>query len=122
MNRLQKVKTHLKENKKVYLVGGACLVIGALGGLAYSRNKKNIIAQINYKSPGALNVYIEALGDPGNIVQDTTTGIVYASQGQAAKELGLSAARISEQLAGKRGHVQGHVFEKLGKAMVPEVA
>jgi plasmid maintenance system antidote protein VapI len=63
---------------------------------------------------------VEALGDPGNIIQDTTTGIVYASQGQAARALGVFPARISENLTGKLPNVNGHCFTKIGKAAVPE--
>lgn len=124
MSRIEKIKLHVKEHKAVYITGGVCLLVGALGGAAYvSKNKMvdaKVIQGLAYKSPvtQTIEVWVEALGDPGNIIQDTTTGTIYASQGQAARELGVSAAGISKQLNGQTSHVNGHKFEKLGKAMV----
>ena len=31
-NAFDKVKTHIQENKKVYIVGGVCLTAGLVGG------------------------------------------------------------------------------------------
>lgn len=117
-----KVKTHFRTNKKVYLAFGAGAVLMYVAG---SRRDGSIsmrtfqIGSYN-SSTQTIDVHIEALGDPGNIIQDTSTGTIYASQGQAARELGLEPGRISEQLNGKRSHVNGHTFEKLGKAHVAE--
>ena len=120
--RVQKVKQHLSDYKAVYIVGAGCLVVGVVGGVAVAKhsalvnvNPKQILT---YKSTQTVEVFVEALGDPGNIVQDTTTGIIYASQGQAARELGVSPSRISEHLAGKLPNVKGHTFTLLGKAAV----
>jgi hypothetical protein len=73
---------------------------------------------LTWKSNQTIDIVIEALGDPGDIIQDTATGTVYASQGQAARALGLSRSKLSEHIAGKKSHVKGHVFTKLGKAAV----
>jgi hypothetical protein len=78
-----------------------------------------LIQVLTYKSNQTLEVFIEALGDPGNIIQDTTTGIIYASQGQAAKELGVTPGYVSQHLHGRQDHVKGHILKNLGKAMVP---
>lgn len=80
-------------------------------------NPKQILA---WKSTQTIEVIIEALGDPGNIVQDTTTGTVYASQGQAARALGVDASTVSKHLNGVLPNVRGHVLTKLGKAAVGE--
>ena len=61
-------------------------------------------------------------GDPGNIIQDNATGSIYASQSQAAKELGLRQIPPSRHLNGFSPNVKGHTFTKLGKAMVSEEA
>lgn len=125
MSKLEKVRTHISENKAAYIAGGVGVVVG-IAATTIVLKKSNVevkpkIQQIlSYKPNATLEVHIEALGDPGNIIQDTTTGIVYASQGQAARELGVSSSRISEQLRGSREHVNGHTFAKLGKAMVSE--
>lgn len=124
--RTRKVKAHFQRNKKTYLACGGTAVVAVLGTLVITqRTRVDISAQkmsgaVLYKPTQTIDVHVEALGDPGNIIQDTTTGIVYASQGQAARELGLEPGRISEQLSGKRDTVNGHTFVKLGKAMVAE--
>lgn len=117
--RLERIKQHLQENKKVYLVGAGCL--GA--GYFLRPQVVNIVdvCNLKYKSP-TNNIIINALGDPGNVVQCVETGTVYASQNQAARELGVAAARISEHLHGKIPHVQGHTFVLIAKAEVPPLA
>lgn len=123
------IKTHLQKHKAVYITGGVCLVVGTAAGvliggrpLVETQVSSKIIQVLSWKPKATLEVYVEALGDPGNIIQDTTTGTIYASQGQAARELGLNPARISEQIRGIRDTVNGHTFEVLGKAPVSEAA
>lgn len=120
---VQRIKTHLRDHKKMYLVGAGSVVAGAAATLlVINRGRPGISPTISnvltYRPQNTIEVFVEALGDPGNVIQDTTTGIIYASQGQAAKALGLSPARLSEHLSGIRSHVKGHTFEKLGKAQV----
>lgn len=121
--RIEKIKTHFRENKVVYYVGIGCTALGAASGLAVVSSplvSNRLIQVLTYKSSQTLEVWIEALGDPGNIVQDTTTGIIYASQGQAAKELGVDPWMVSKHLHGEKDSINGHVLTKLGKAMVSE--
>lgn len=124
METTNKIKNHFRENKKYYITGASCLAVGAVGGAAICWRSPQVSSKIvqilSYKPQATLEVFIEALGDPGNIIQDTTTGIIYASQGQAARELGLNPSELSKHLKGRNSHVKGHVFEKLGKAMVAE--
>lgn len=121
--KLQSTKNHLKNNKKEYLVGGLCLVTGALAGALVSKysgsgpdvtQKVTQIGLIN--KANVLTVYINPLGDPGNVVQCLETGTIYASQGQAAKELGVSASAVSQHLTGRNSHVNGQHLVILGKA------
>jgi hypothetical protein len=123
----QKVKDHVKANKKVYITGGVSALIGAVAAtfVILKTDAVNVdsIQILNWKpSANHLDVFVEALGDPGNVIQDTTTGTIYASQGQAARELDVTAAMISKHMTGKIPHVNGHVFDLLGKAAVPAVA
>lgn len=126
--RIQKIKQHLKDNRRVYLACGGTAVVAAVGTLLVTRRdelsifKQEINQPLSWKptAHNSIEVHIEALGDPGNIIQDTTTGTVYASQGQAARELGVSPSRVSEHLSGKLLDVGGHHLVKLGKAQVAE--
>lgn len=122
--KLVQIKQHIVENKWAYISGGVGLAAGAAGAVILT--PKITLANtrqfqiLTWKSKQTVEIFVEALGDPGNIIQDTTTGIVYASQGQAARELGVSPARISENLTGKLPNVKGHIFKKLGKASVSD--
>lgn len=121
-----KTKQHLKNHKAVYVTGGICLVVGAASaGLVLRKAPENSVDSkiyqiLAWKPKATLEVYIEALGDPGNIIQDVTTGTIYASQNQAAKALGVLPCRVSDHLNGRSEHVLGHTFEKLGKAHVSQ--
>ena len=134
MSKIESIKNHVRENKKVYVIGGTVAAVGVAAGVGYilgvhttPKNVETLVAPSNtinglaWKPTQTIEVVVEALGDPGNIVQDLTTGTIYASQGQAAKELGLHPARVSEQIRGLKEHVNGHKFVKLGKACVPQV-
>lgn len=122
--RIEKIKTHLSENKVTYLSCGATAVVTGLVVYVYKGKIDNVLVQnkitqiLSWKPNATIEVYVEALGDPGNIIQDLTTGSVYASQGQAARELKVNPARISEHLNGVRTNVQGHVLQRLAKASV----
>lgn len=126
MAQKDKIKTHFIENKKLYIGIGVGILVGATGVFFVTRNPtemnvNNKIQQIlSWKPKATIEVYIEALGDPGNIVQDMTTGTIYASQGQASRAIGATASDMSKHLSGARAHLDGHVFEKLGKAPVSQ--
>jgi hypothetical protein len=122
--RIEKIKTHLSENKIAYLSCGATAVVTGMVVYVYKGNIDQVLVQnkitqiLSWKPNATIEVYVEALGDPGNIIQDLTTGSVYASQGQVARELKVNPARISEHLNGARTNVQGHVLQRLAKASV----
>lgn len=130
--QIQKIKQHFTNNIDLYIVGSVCIVVSA-GVTYYFTRQSGVPEAITNIAPKISNVicwkptsnqtvevFIEALGDPGNIIQDITTGTVYASQGQAAKALGVYPSMITRHLQGSIPDVKGHVFEKLGKAMVAE--
>jgi hypothetical protein len=119
-----RTKRHFRDNKKVYIAGGIGLAIGAAAAALLGKKSGPAlqVASINH-SPGAtirqhLEVHIEALGDPGNIIQDLDTGTIYASQNQAAEALGVSRSRISSHVNGHIPDADGHRLAKLGKAHV----
>lgn len=122
--KIEKIKKHFRENKKVYISGSVCLVVGlATGALAFRSNalvNAKPIQVLTWKSKQTIEVFVEALGDPGNIIQDTTTGIIYASQGQVAKALDVDPSTVSRHLSGILPTVKGHTLINLGKAMVTQ--
>lgn len=122
--RIQKVKTHLDENKKVYIAAVVGIAIGVVSTLVIrGAVKPSAAIEIATKIQGndntvnnVVQVIIPALGDPGNIVQCVETGTIYASQGQAAREAGSTAARISRHLNGTLADINGQHYKILGKA------
>lgn len=124
MNKyIEKIKTHLQTNKKIYIAVGITVVITTtIVSTIFLLKSKAIGDKINMTrlwSPGDNNimkVFINPLGDPGNVVQCVETGTVYASQGQAARELGVNASRISEHLTGKLSNIHGNHLVIVGKA------
>ena len=132
MSNVEQIKKHFKKNKVVYISTGCGVGVGLVAGILISKNvvnkttvaeMKNVVAwKPTQITKQVIEVTIEALGDPGNVVQDTTTGIIYASQNQAARELNLRASDISRHLSGYTNNVKGHVFVKLGKAVISEAS
>ena len=120
---IEKVRTHLYENRKKYLIGIGCFVAGVLvgGTVVYfvkdaSGNKAMIDSfnLIKYKSPHTSQlIQILSPGNSGNVIKDVETGIIYPSQNAAAKALGINPSNISSQLNGKNADVAGHIFEKI---------
>jgi len=119
--KIERIKNHLVENKKVYIAAVAGAVMGGIVVLMIIKYRR-LPSEINVTrilSPGDENimkVFINPLGDPGNVVQCVETGTVYASQGQAARELGVYSSRISEHLSGKLPNIHGNHLMFLGKA------
>lgn len=61
-------------------------------------------------------------GHPEYMILDETTGVVYKSQLEAAKALGVSATKISNHLQGQFEHVSGHVLRRVTPADMFDLA
>jgi len=97
----EKLKNHLKENKKMYIM--APIVFGA--GYFMRPQVVNVVDAFNikYKSPTTTNVItvLERCACPEPIpVLDKLTGESYRSITRAAKVTGKTAAEISKDLHG----------------------
>lgn len=123
---IEKIKNHLSENKKTYIVGGVCLVIGATSAWILSKGEVSLtndswkLIDFKWKSPTTNNIMqtvLERRGHPGNVIRCIETGKKFASQNQAAKEMNLNAGSLSSHLNGKYPTVQGFTFECLGEAV-----
>lgn len=128
MKNLEEVKKHIANHKRAYIIAGAVVGVAAVGVGGYILGAKTVpkMAEtvvsprqtLNWKPVQTVEVTIEALGDPGNIIQDVTTGTIYASQNQAAKALGVSNTMVARHLNGLKDSVNGHELVNLGKAHV----
>ena len=117
------IKTHFKKHKEAYIVGSACLLIGAATAvLIVTRKGVDVtVAQkgvfVNSPITNTVVTILERRGHPGNVIRCIETGEVFASQQRAAELLGLSAGNLSQHLSGKYAHVSGLTFEILGEAV-----
>jgi hypothetical protein len=119
--KLEKIKQHLVENKRVYIAAGVGMVVGiVIGGVTvYLLKNGNAVPQISQKAIGIWNtqvatlITIDAPGNSGNVIQDLSTGIIYPSQNAAAKALDIDKANISKHLSGIFPNAEGHIFKKI---------
>jgi hypothetical protein len=120
-DRAVRIKTHLQDNKKTYLVGGGCLAAGyLLHGSAAEVKQVIKCCQIGYKSSQVMNtIVLPAKGDPGDVVQNLRTLETYASKGEMARELGLARAVVSKYFAGEVPDLLGDQYSVIGKAGHP---
>ena len=109
--RYQKVKKHLKENKKVYVVGVGAFAAGGLvfrGGPEF----KQIIGSFNYKSTtiNTVTTELERRGHPGFRFRNNDTGEVAASLKRMAALDGVSCTFV-------RSHTKGDnpLYTNLGE-------
>lgn len=121
MNKhLERIKTHFRENRNFYIGLGVGLAVGTTGVVIFSKlQTTGNISLPRFWSPGDNNimtVFINPLGDPGNVIQCVETGTVYASQGQAARELGISKTSISNAVRNGDSVSGGQHFLFLAKA------
>lgn len=109
--RLDRIKRHLKDNKKVYLVGAGGVVVGAsmttvvamarYGGLPIeiSQTAKNTALVIWKPEITQVALVRKACPDPIPVL-DKLTGEAYSSLTRAAKVTGTNLSEISKDAQG----------------------
>ena len=110
-SKYQKIKRHLRENRKVYLVGTGAFVAG---GLIFREGPeiKQIIGSFNYKSTttNIVTTELERRGHPGFRFQNNATGEVAGSLKRMAELDNVSRTFI-------RNHTKGDspLYTNLGE-------
>lgn len=115
MNRIQKVKQHLKDNQTVYVVGTTCLMVGGVVGMvATGRVDAPLLAkQINiltHKPTQTVLTFVEN-STPSKPVHLVGTQKYWDSIHAAARDTGLNRTAISKNVNGLVDNVKGFVFE-----------
>lgn len=98
MSKIQKIKTHVRNNKTVYITGGACLMVGALGGGLYMATRPEMmVQQQNFglvwkprQEVTQVKVVVEELSTPSKPLIDEVTNTVYNSINDAVRKTGRS--------------------------------
>lgn len=128
-----RIKRHIRENRKVYIGAGIGALVGAAGMAIFMTRKyggttttadlvdstmSQLVAQqidgtnntqhIKYQT---ISIYGNKIGRPGIPVWDMTEGKRYESLSLAAEAIGAKVNNIRQQLHGRTDHVNGHVFQ-----------
>ena len=126
---ITKIKTHLQNNKTTYIAVGATAVVCVSVTSAFFLGRQSVLASVEQKitQVGIINkavnqMIIPPLGDPGNVLQCIETGTIFASQGEAARVLGVAPQAISSHLKGNMPDIVGQHLKVLGKAGQPIAA
>jgi hypothetical protein len=136
MSKIEKVKTHLHENKKFYIGLGVGICIA---GITYTimRGRYEALATsgayglktadtsvtmrplffMSRQNSVVSVVSRSGRGHPGYIIQNLDTGVYFSSQREAAKAFNISETLLSKHLAGKIADVAGFSFERINMAM-----
>lgn len=124
--RIEKVKTHLSENKATYITGGVSALVGAAGTALFFSAPQT--ASVSNKISGffvwkpvinaetAIIQQLSRRGHPGFVVKCVETGEAYASVRRASEVLGLNRNNLRDHLNGLKDSVGGFTFEILGEA------
>ena len=98
-----KLKRHLSKYKYLYLGIGVGLTVGVGATLV----KGPIVVIKESFNNNTINITMK--GHPGNVIEDLTTGVIYPSQNEAAKGLGVNASTLSNYLKGEgKDTIKGH--------------
>ena len=119
---LEKVKTHVQENKKYYVVGATCLTVGVAAGaiflgqqdvihIAVKGSNNDIIGKARTVNKTVIELVERST--PSKPVHLVGTNLYFNSLSEAARETGHSLSKISRQVNGHIPDVNGDVFKIL---------
>lgn len=124
MSKIETVKNHVREHKKVYIVGATCLAVGVVGGAVLVKSGGiSIVAsgdnnQIVAKAKTVNQVTVEMIerSTPSRPVHLEGTNLYFNSISEAARETGYTRSLISQNINGHIPDVKGEVFKLLEPA------
>jgi hypothetical protein len=123
MSKVQKIKTHIKENKKTYISCTVCFVVGAATSALIIGSQNAAIVdsfKLQINSPTTNNIMqtvLERRGHPGKVIRCLELDKKWSSIRHAAKELEVNRQDLSEHLRGLKESIGGMHFEYLGDAV-----
>ena len=114
----QKVKTHLRENKKVYIATAAGVVAGAL--LFRQDHEAQIVQQVRQiafrANSNQVVINLTEKSTPSKPVHLVGTNLYFDSLHDAARKTGHSLSKLSRHVNGHVSDLNGDVFEVLQPA------
>ncbi len=121
--RIDKIKTHLKENKTTYFVGvGSAMVGAAIAVITISRSEagteiaQKIVQVVIGNRSNATVVNLIERSTPSKPVHLVGTNLYFNSLHEAAEKTGHSLSMISRNINGHIADVKGDAFVLLESA------
>lgn len=119
MSKLEKIRTHISENKKAYIIGASGVAVGAVAtlGVFYGRNIViNDSLNVSVNSPKT-NIVVQMVrpGPKSHAIQCVETQEVWPSIRQAAESLGIDRGSLGKHLKGEFSDVAGLSFTKVAE-------
>ena len=120
--RLETIKTHIMDNKRIYVVGVSSLTLGILIGAACKNRPINIVNTVapsfnNTVAPimnNSSSSTVDLGGYARKLVRCNETGFIWESVKDAAEAMGVSSAMMSRHLNGAREHISDKTFSIIG--------
>lgn len=116
VQKYEQIKTHVRKNQKTYYISTIFVVAGVTFLVTrrvyrpdYVFAKKIVIKN----SVLTFATYARDHGPPSYLIECVETGEKFLSQSDTAKQMGLSASRLSAHLNGHREDVKGYHFVRL---------
>lgn len=118
--KLESVRTHFIENKKLYIGLGIGAAVGVVGMALVVRTNLQIVdaLKVQINSPTTNNVVQVNMVRPGPkafVVQCLESQKTWPSIRAAAEDLGVNASDISRHLKGRIPEVKGSTFSKIAE-------
>jgi hypothetical protein len=117
MSKFDKIKLHLHNNKKAYITGGVCLVVGVTVGAVAMYTRPEVVQsakQINLFSPkstqNVIQIVMERAGNAGNVWIDNETGENFMSTRKLAEALGVTTKIVRDYSKGLLPDINGRQF------------
>ena len=129
--RLDRVKDHVRENKKTYISTSIAVVTTAVVTLIVVNAKNESVKltidswkPVQYKSPHVSQNVVEvpARGHRGNVIYCPELKRFWSSQNEVSKDLKISPTTLSQHLNGGREHISNLTFERLGENLSEELS
>lgn len=118
--KIEKIKSHFRDNKKSYIVGGSCLVVGVAVGVVICKQSTQIAvanpAIVNWKPvSNIVQVQMVRPGPKSFVIQCVEDQRVWPSLRAAAEDLGVHPNIVSKHLKGTYDTVKDLHLEKVAE-------
>lgn len=113
------VKTHIEENKTVYIAAASSIATGALVAMIVRTKPVTVVTNIApvispiFNNDNSSNV-VNFAGHAHKIVRGNANGQIWGTVTEAAEAAGVELSRMSRHLNGHIPHIDGETYSIIG--------